>query len=465
METININVIGWSKTPALQHRRRSFNYGNRYRLPVPQNRIPPFQISRPANGYDVASFVLVRAADGSEIDILADAQASGLEVLTGLEDEQGRKVDVIRYPSTIDLPGSYDLGYYYARISDGVNVWHSDDFCMTENTNSLIKLSWWNNTSIAYRDGVIDYSGAYRNWVYISADIAQPNYQLDRVVSTRNTVPFVERTTSYKEYRFTAIISEFLADCLRLVPVHDHVEIEYLDQVYEVDEFLYGEPSWQTGGLAAIEYTFRTGTIVTTYAQPSTPMQNRACFPVDYTALLATTSGEDLLGSDSDVSSDGGYFLFGPDEKHLSLFYVPPGGGAVQSPQFTQGDTFFAISNEKYYIASSFDGGNIHPPFISSVDAGTSTLTGYTLPGSTNEVWFRTEFGLWTKNGSYTAAEITAGVNVGDVSTWFEAQLRIFTAGCGELARSDAFQVQFSETPTELEGVGYWTIQDDNIVQ
>lgn len=463
MEQINVNVIGWSKSPALQHRRRSYNYGNRYRLPVPQNRIPPFQISRPANGYDVASFVLVKAADGSEIDVLADTQASGLQVLTGLQDEQGRTVDVIRYPSTIDLPGSYDLGYYYARISDGVNVWHSDDFCMVDDLSGMVKLSWWNDTPILYRDGVLDYSGSYRNWVYLSTDIAQPQYQLDRVVNTRNTVPYVERTTSYKQYNFTAIISEFLADCLRLVPVHDHVEIEYRDELFEVDEFLYGEPQWQTGGLAAIEYTFRTGTIVTTYAQPSAPMQNRACFPVDYTVELATTSGTDLI-TDNPVS-DGGYFLFGPDEKHLNLYYIPPGGGAVQTPQFTQGDTFFEKSSNKYYIASSFDGGNIHPPFISSVDAGTSTLTGYTLPGSTNEVWFRTEFGLWTKNGSYTAAQIEAGVVVGDVSTWFEAQIRVLTAGCGELVRSEAFQVQFSETPTELEGVGYWTIEDDNTVQ
>lgn len=461
---LNVNPCAWTLDPATLYHNQPFNQGGHYALAYPLGYLPPFQLSRPSSGRIPTEFQLTRMEDGAVIDVLGQLTGAGFSIALNKDDAAGEPVDILRYPSNVALPGTWRPGLYEMRMSDGQYQWTSERFHMSDDLAGAVRLEWSHGHDLPYAGGRIDYTTRpFAYFAYLRADIAQPEYGTDRQVDTRNTREYPTRLTSFKTHRFTAIVSEFFMDAVRLAATQSAVNIAYRGRTHRAERFGFAELDWQTGGLAAVRFTFRTDAVVTAYASLSSSNETRPCYRVDQEVAFATTIAAQAV--DHGLGADGmEYFLYGPDLDHLALYLVPNGGGARQAVQYDPGATYFARADNSYYLASSYDGGNIHRPVIIAVDG--TILRATTFPDSVNEVWFRTSGGVFQKfSGAFSAAALSTGIELGDISEWTDAQLRTYTGHCGLISSSAIFPISYVAPPPANEGIDYWTIGSDFIVQ
>lgn len=481
MEMINLNVLGWSLNPELQHHRRAYVNGRKYHLPIPKGYIYPFQITRPRSSFGISRIEIIREETGEVTNILAAMTATGLSIIPG--DQR----DTIKYLGTIALPGVWAEGLYYLRMSDAQSTWVSDYFCMTANVESLVKLEWWHDTQIMYRDGCIDYQYPYRNYVYLGTDIGKPGYFTDRQVVVKNGLEETVRVTTWKQYNFEHLIPEYLADCLRTVTQHHHVLVHHLGRTFVCESFSILNLSWeQYGALAITEFAFRTGTLITTRQAPqvgsggsnANPSQ---CVTVKYVVNTVITQAEFR-------QNFGNYAQYGITGEHFAVVLVLTDAGEAvtlisvyqithlqTTPNQTRirldaaaGDLFFDLETETYYVNTGGGDNKFTVPGITSIvrdsdPATTATITGNAITGAQADLYFKTEFGPYILAGSFTSAEITAGVNI-DISGWFAAKLKFVTATCGELQESEPLFIDLPEV-VALTGLDYNTVLDYYILQ
>lgn len=90
---------------------------------TPADRIPPFQIVRPARAIGVAGLTVyaVKKSDGSTIDLKALLDPTDpmeiLQLTTG--------IDVIVWKQIEPLTAYIDSSIFYVKVSDGVDTWYS----------------------------------------------------------------------------------------------------------------------------------------------------------------------------------------------------------------------------------------------------------------------------------------------------------------------------------------------------
>jgi hypothetical protein len=479
MELINISVLGWTTNPALQDSRRAYVYGNIYCLPIPLGYFYPFQLVRPKGAGGINRFELVQERTGTVIDVLSTMQASGLSIIPG------ENSDTIRYLGTTPLAGTWEEGAYYARFSDGRTVWYSDYFNMVRDTDKLVKVEWWHNAPIAYRDGVIDYSYPYRNYVYLTSDIGKPAYPVDRDVITRNGVEYNLRVTTWKEYKFEVIMPEYLADCLRMITQHDNIRVLHLGRLFDCQSFTMDEVAWQDrGDLGVTVFTFRTGTLVTTSSHVdggSSEPNPSACVEVRYEVNTILGLGD----LDQILNNLGSYGIVG---EHIAINGVidlgagPSGSFNVNqithiqtTPNQTRvrdavaGDVFFDRNSQEYYVHTGTALGFTRPRVntVTYLAADNATITGYGIPGASAELLYKTEFSGYLPSGIImTYSQLLAGVTI-NPEGWTAVKLVFATASCGVLQESVEFFLDASSSPgspgtSPLTGWGYslWGIDN-----
>lgn len=468
MELINVSVLGWTTDPLLLTHRRKYAYGRKYHLPILTGYIFPFQLSRPHQINGISNVTLVQDETGTEVDITAEMVNSGLSIVT----TEGASTDMIRYLGTVPIAGTWSEGLYYLKMTDSTTQWYSDFFCFTDVVDDFVKLEWWHNSPIEYRDGIIDYSFPYRNYVYLHTDIGKPTYPVDELIDTREGREFAIRTTTWKEYQFNAVVPEYLTDVFRLIRQHDNQRVIVGDTTYVCD-LLKMDPEIEwigTGLFGAASFVFRTGTFVSTRSKPGQGQTNanpNACVATRYTVNQIVT-GSEFFANFSDVTSFGNpgeffavnsVFDIGAGPQGSLSVYRIKADGTAQLETAIEDDLFFDVETLTYYVHRG-DSIAFNIPEITSVvrdadPATTATITAYTITGATVELMYRTPLNTFVSAGTFTSAQLKAGLNI-DVDGWEAVKLRFITTSCGFIQETEVFFIDLPAA-NPLTGLNYTT--------
>jgi|DEB0MinimDraft_6_1074348.scaffolds.fasta_scaffold04236_2 hypothetical protein len=463
----NILPLPFYDSLSKQQAAKWYAYGQAYEYPVPAGFILPFQIMRSRTGAAITSASIVRVADGNSTDILAQLQNTGLEVAQPTSED----FDLVVYPGTIEITYS-EYGYHYLVLSDGTNTWYSDYFCSVASTDDLIRISYWHlEEEFCVPGGFVRYQAPYKSTLYLCTDIGKPSYEYDEEVAQRDGRSLKLKQTSFKRYRFNVILPEFLTDAMRLISLHDEVEIyNYRDgRTYSVDEFDMNDPAWeQFGDLADVTFEFTTDTVVINSGRPvgttAYEVEPGNCIVTTYDAVAQLTLNDKNYSNAAYLDSSGIIRNLQEDDyivvlnASLELILQQYNGSSYNTVTLTDGDIVYNAADDEYLIA---DSGELLLPRILTYDDGTDTITARALPNVQTKLYAVTNSGD-TLLGTHTQAELAAGVvyelPAGTDYLYIEAQ----SANCGAFAKSSLFRV--GGTPAE-EGVGFWIIETDFVVQ
>lgn len=257
----NLNILPFYDSVEKQNHRKTYAFDQTFNLISEHVRILPFQIQRTHSaGATINKLRLINLKTGSATNILSEAVGAGLGVL----EFSSEGYDLIINQSLLILPTiTLDLGQHYLEIGDTANnTWFSEVFNVVADVSPYLKLSYWDVGSFAHSDGHIDYSIPYKNYVYLPTEIGKPEYPFEEVAQKRDGYTFIEKQISEKKYKFTFIAPEFLCDALRIVRMHDHIEIKSKGETYNVENIIL-EPKWKNqGDIASIEAEFECDTVI-----------------------------------------------------------------------------------------------------------------------------------------------------------------------------------------------------------
>ena len=466
MIATEINILPWHDSLQLQHHNKWYAYGNYYCMPTPAGFLVPFQFRRPATGAAVTALEVINVATAAATDILATAQASGLEVALYTSDGY----DLIIYPSTLSV-GSFPVGRHYLRMVEGGNTWYSEVFNFVDTTAGLVKVEWWHDGDFCYPSGRVRYNFPYKGRAYFKTDIGKPEYTFEQTVSERNGKNFKLKQISAKQYKFVFLAPEYIADAFRQVPLHDFVEITNHNdgRVYEVDEINMGSPDWQDrGDLAAITVDFQTDTVIVKSGSGVTTLDYVAlpgqCITPDYNTVAGITDGSKQYIAKyytSETSGlnvnfeEGDYILISSFAPDLVLLYRYISGSYVlQAPN--DGDTVYDANSGRYYFYDSVAGSFV-VPYIIDISGG--ILTGKTI-ASTMAAIYSYDGTTHTLLTTVTAAQITAGVAISVPMDSDFIYFIVQTPACPLIVTSSPYWI----ITVGLIGVGYDVVETDLIV-
>lgn len=254
----NFNILPWYLSPDKQNHKKDYAFGSIFCLATPDRQLLPFQIIRNTRANTVQSVILCDLNGNELLNITSQMSSTGLELKRFITDGY----DLIIYPGVLPMAIETPEGRYYAKISDGVETWYSEVFTVIRNLDSYLKIQYWDVENFELSYGHIDYSGAYKSTVYLPTQLGKPDYPFEEDVSKRDGYQFVEKQISEKTYKFTFLATEYLCDAMRLIRMHDYIEITNKGEVYPVDTFLI-TPKWQDqGDLAAVQAEFECATVI-----------------------------------------------------------------------------------------------------------------------------------------------------------------------------------------------------------
>lgn len=267
---INYSTIGIYESRDFQNHRLSYAYGRVFPMSFPLGYILPFQFAKTKTGTAITSFKLVSKDESTTIDILSGMTASGLTTDTSHTD-----YDLVIYNGLSSIGVTATMGQWFFEFSDGTNTYTSDVFIWGNTIDEMLMIECWHGEDFLYPKGKIKYQAPYKTKFYLCAQLGKPDYEYEEKVEKRDGYEFPIQQTTYKLHKFTVLMSEYLIDFVRLVQLHDVVEITARGQKHSVDKFLMNKPEWQTDGdLASVTFEFKTDTVVT--------MNGRGLADLDY---------------------------------------------------------------------------------------------------------------------------------------------------------------------------------------
>lgn len=258
----NINPLPWYDNVAQQDVNKKYTSDKIYSLLTPINNILPFQLKRFKRANPILSFLL-KGQDGSTCyDITDDIKASGLQVDPYLDFDL--IVNYNRQPLTTEIIP----GFYYAEMTDGVETWYSEVFRMVESLEDYIKIEYWNKAPLENVRGemLIDYTGGYRNVLYIDSFVSHPNYVFEKEAEELDGVVFAEKQTAKKVYRFQVSGPEYMTDVFQTIFLADNIKISQNGVTYNATNFITTHQWDDAKRYAVIENEFDTTNVFKTIA-------------------------------------------------------------------------------------------------------------------------------------------------------------------------------------------------------
>ena len=255
----NISVLPWYTSIEQQNHRKSYAYGTIYPLFTPKRTLLPFQIMRNTSSRDITRAQLYDKNGVLFADITTALKETGLQIVPFAS----VGYDVIVYPSLLPFAIDTPDGIYYARMTDGVNVWYSEMFTIVGDLSGYLKIEWYDVENFVFDAGQIVYQNPkFHNVLYLSTELGKPEYTFEEEGETRDGYFFPEKQISEKTYRCMALAPEYLCDVMRFIRMSDKVFVtDKYGRQYDCDTFLI-TPKWQTqGDLASVEIEFETATV------------------------------------------------------------------------------------------------------------------------------------------------------------------------------------------------------------
>lgn len=255
----NISVLPWYTSIEQQNHRKSYAYGTIYPLFTPKRTLLPFQIMRNTSSRNITGAQLYDKNGVLFADITTALKETGLQIVPFAS----LGYDVIVYPSLLPFAIDTPDGIYYARMTDGVNVWYSEMFTIVGDLSGYLKIEWYDVENFVFDAGQIVYQNPkFHNVLYLYTELGKPEYTFEEEGETRDGYFFSEKQISEKTYRCMALAPEYLCDVMRFIRMSDKVFVtDKYGRQYDCDTFLI-TPKWQTqGDLASVEIEFETATV------------------------------------------------------------------------------------------------------------------------------------------------------------------------------------------------------------
>lgn len=255
----NISVLPWYTSIEQQNHRKSYAYGTIYPLFTPKRTLLPFQIMRNTSSRNITGTQLYDKNGVLFADITTALKETGLQIVPFAS----LGYDVIVYPSLLPFAIDTPDGIYYARMTDGVNVWYSEMFTIVGDLSGYLKIEWYDVENFVFDAGQIVYQNPkFHNVLYLCTELGKPEYTFEEEGETRDGYFFPEKQISEKTYRCMALAPEYLCDVMRFIRMSDKVFVtDKYGRQYDCDTFLI-TPKWQTqGDLASVEIEFETATV------------------------------------------------------------------------------------------------------------------------------------------------------------------------------------------------------------
>lgn len=256
----NLSVLPWYRTIAQQNARKWWVYNRVYPLFTPAGFVLPFQLMVPhQSSITIGQIWLYDANTGTQIE-----NCKTKLVDTGLTTKTFASLgyDIVIYPGLLPAFNDMANGRYYLRMTVNNLYYYSDVFTVVNDIEPYLKITWWDLADFTMDAGTIVYTNpAFKNVLYLKADIAKPEYPFEEEGENRDGYFFPTKQISEKRYRFNFLASEYLLDVMRFIRMADYAEIEYHGQTYSLDTFLI-TPEWEDNGdVAAVEAVFDTATV------------------------------------------------------------------------------------------------------------------------------------------------------------------------------------------------------------
>lgn len=255
----NLNILPFYSSLNEQDHRKFYAYGHIYTLIAPNSKLLPFQINREHIANAISTALLINFETGASINILSELTGAGLHIKQFVSDGY----DLIVNPSALIFPIlQITDGKYYLQIGDGINTWYSEVFTVVTDLSKYLKIEYWDSGQIAYTGGHIDYTNPYKNYCYLQTEIGKPEYPFEEEAQQRDGYIFIEKQISEKKYKFEFLAPEYLCDALRVVRMHDYINIYFKGKKYSVENIIF-DPKWrEQGNLAVMEVEFECDTII-----------------------------------------------------------------------------------------------------------------------------------------------------------------------------------------------------------
>lgn len=226
-----------------------------FHLPADAARILPISIVRPENtAEELTQIRAYRKDDTTYIDLTAiAANFTIIETTT---------YDVLLYPAISAFSPVLAPGFWYLRLTDGTYTWYTEVFTIALDLTPFVKLEFSHSAPIRYTGGQMDYSGNYKQRIYLSTNISRPRYPLEIQAKVRAGYTFDEIVVSKKVYAMEFPAPEYLCDLLRTIRLHDTVTATCRGITYNIQK---ATPviDWPEGeDLAQVEIEMECDTIV-----------------------------------------------------------------------------------------------------------------------------------------------------------------------------------------------------------
>lgn len=248
----NLNPLAFYKSQNDMFRARPYNYGIKYPLYMPLNRVTPFQIIRGSSESTTLTSAKIYNDRGVEVATVTSYMSVNVVTIGN------SKVMQFKCGNYANLtPGQYTM-----RVVIGNDTYYSEVFTAYANIGKLVKVEYYNADPIIFDEGALTYDNGFKFELFLCTEIAKPEYLFEEESTKRGGFTFVENQISSKQYKMVIAAPEYLCDAIRIIRLHDHVAITKDGNAYEAYNFT---PSYQwndVGDLAQITMTFESNTVL-----------------------------------------------------------------------------------------------------------------------------------------------------------------------------------------------------------
>ena len=248
----NLNPLAFYKSQNDMFRARPYNYGIKYPLYMPLNRVTPFQIIRGLSESTTLTSAKIYNDRGVEVATVTSYMSVNVVTIGA------SKVMQFKCGNYANLtPGQYTM-----RVVIGNDTYYSEVFTAYANIGKLVKVEYYNADPIIFDEGALTYDNGFKFELYLCTEIAKPEYLFEEESTKRGGFTFVENQISSKQYKMVIAAPEYLCDAIRIIRLHDHVAITKDGNAYEAYNFT---PSYQwndVGDLAQVIITFESNTVL-----------------------------------------------------------------------------------------------------------------------------------------------------------------------------------------------------------
>ena len=280
----SFNILPWYDSLEKQSSKKWYTFGQSWPLLCPKGTILPFQFV--CEALEVTSNIQAVNVNTNEITDLGVAPS----VIQG---SQPNSTYYIVKLASVAVP-ALSVGTYYLRFKTSLGYLYSEEIAVIDDSNECIKVQYWNEDTLNFASGEINFADDFKFEFYIRSTIGKPEYEFEEELTKRLGYKFIESQTSNKVYKFAFVAPEYICDAMRLIRLCDYVKLTTKFDSYNALSFAY-EPKWQDqGDLAAVDVEFDTDCII-----QKLESFNRRIKESFYNALLADIDEPVLFSTDT----------------------------------------------------------------------------------------------------------------------------------------------------------------------